>query len=113
MRRSSTPSYRAQGLEDLVHLHNLDVSTELKRFFEENGHMLFKLVFLDIGLHSVVAESIRHFWPRITPGGILILDHYSHEFAPGETRAVRDLLPNVEFKQFPFGWMPAAYAIKK
>jgi hypothetical protein len=60
----------------------------------------------------VVAKSIELFWPRIVNGGILILDHYSHEFAPGETRAVMELLPNAEFKQFSFGWMPVAYTIK-
>jgi hypothetical protein len=104
---------KAQGLENALHIHNLDATKELKPFFEENNHLQFKLVFLDIGIYDVVAESIRNFWPRMTPGGILLLDHYSFEMAPGEIRAVRDLLPNVKFRQFPFGWMPVAYAIKE
>lgn len=104
---------KAQGLENILHIHNLDVTKELGHFFEENNYMQFKLVFLDCGIYEVIAESIKHLWSRVTPGGILLLDHYSFELAPGEMRAVRDLLPHVKFKQFPFGWMPVAYAIKE
>lgn len=105
----------ANNLENLVHIHNLDATKELGPFFKrpENTHLQFKLVFLDCGIYDVVAESIKHFWSRLTPGGILLLDHYSFEQAPGEMRAIRELLPSVKFKQFPFGWMPAAYAIKE
>lgn len=104
---------RAQGLEHTVHLHNLNVVTGLKGFLETNNHIQFKLVFLDCGVFDVVAASIREFWPRMTVGGVLIVDHYSHEFAPGETRALRELLPNAKFRQFPFGWMPVAYTVKE
>ncbi len=101
-----------QGLERSLHVHNLDVATQLDAFLSENQHLMFKLVFLDCGIYDVVAAAIRGFWSRMVPGGVLILDHFSHEFAPGEARAVRELLPGIAFKQFPFGWMPVAYAVK-
>lgn len=104
---------QVQGLENIVHLHNLDAAKELPEFFDKNNHLQFKLVFIDCGLYDVVSECLRHFWDRITPGGILLLDHYSFELAPGEMRAIRDVLPHVKWKQFPFGWMPCAYAIKE
>ena len=44
---------------------------------------------------------------------MLLIDHYSFELAPGEMRAIREVLPHVKWKQFPFGWMPCAYAIKE
>jgi hypothetical protein len=103
---------RAQGYENSVHIHNIDIAEELGSFFEENPHLQFKLVFLDCGVYDVVSASIEHFWPRMTKGGIMIFDHYSHEFAPGEMRAIREFLPNAEIKAFPFGWMPAAYIVK-
>jgi len=104
---------RIQDLEGIVHIHNLEVTTQLKAFLDEQQHLLFKLVFLDCGIHDVVAASIEALWPRLVPGGVLVLDHYSHEFAPGEARAVRNLLPHAVFRQFPFGWMPTAYAVKE
>ena len=103
---------RAQGLDNIVHIHNIDITTQLEDFFKDNKHILFKLVFLDCGIYDVVAKSIEFFWPRLVTGGVLILDHFSHEFAPGETRAVMEMLPETEFKQFSFGWMPVAYTIK-
>jgi len=68
---------KVQGLDNIVHLHNLDASKELPLFFKENNHLQFKLVFLDCGLYDVVSECLKTFWDRITPGGMLILDHYS------------------------------------
>lgn len=104
---------RLQDLDGIVRIHNLDVAGQLKSFLDERQHMMFKLVFLDCGIHDVVAAGIENFWPRLVPGGVLVLDHYSHEFAPGEARAVRNLLPHAVFRQFPFGWMPTAYTVKE
>lgn len=106
---------RANNLENIVHIHNLDASKELPDFFNrnENKHLEFKLVFIDCGIYGVVSECIKHFWNRLTPGGIMVLDHFSFEQAPGEMRAIREFLPNVKFQKFSFGWMPAAYAIKE
>jgi hypothetical protein len=96
-----------------LHLHNLDASKDLPAFFEQHVHLQFKLAFIDCGIYNVVSECLKHFWNRLTPGGMLLLDHYSFELAPGEMRAIRDILPHVKWKQFPFGWMPCAYAIKE
>lgn len=104
---------KVQGLDNIVHLHNLDASKDLPDFFETNYHLQFKLIFIDCGLYEVVSECLKYFWDRLTPGGILILDHYSFELAPGEMRAIREVLPNVKWKQFPYGWMPCAYVIKE
>ena len=104
---------KVQHLENILHLHNVDATKDLPVFFANHVHLQFKLVFIDCGIYDVVSECLKHFWERITPGGILLLDHYSFELAPGEMRAIRDVLPNVKWKQFPFGWMPCAYAIKE
>lgn len=103
----------SQGLDNIIHMHNLDATKDLPEFFENHPHLQFKLIFLDCGIYDVVSESLKHFWNRLTPGGILIIDHYSFEMAPGEMRAIREVLPHVKWKQFPFGWMPCAYAIKE
>jgi predicted O-methyltransferase YrrM len=104
---------KAQGYDNILHLHNLDASKDLPEFFNNHVHLQFKLVFIDCGIYEVVKECLKHFWDRLTPGGMLILDHYSFELAPGEMRAIRDVLPEVKWKQFDFGWMPCAYAIKE
>jgi hypothetical protein len=68
---------------------------------------------VDCGIYEVVASSIKNFWPRMTCGGIMIFDHYNHEVAPGESRAIDELIPNAKMRCFPFGWMPTAYVVKE
>ncbi len=102
----------AQQLEHIVHIHKLDLRTGLAQFFDKNRYMQFKLVFLDVGLYDVVTSCLQHFWPRLTSGGVMIFDQFNHELAPGETRAVKEFMPEAKIKSLPFGWMPTAYVIK-
>lgn len=102
-----------QGLQAWLFLHRIDVKTELKGFFEENSHLQFKLIMLDAGDYEIVASSIREFWPRLSTGGIMIFDQFNHEAAPGETKAIKKLLPeDAVIRTFPNGWMPTAYVVK-
>jgi len=102
-----------QGLQRYVMLHKMNILESLGPFFKENPHLQFKLVFLDAGDYDVVANCIQEFWPRLTNGGILILDQFNHEVAPGESMAARDFLPkDCVIRTFNNGWMPTAYVIK-
>ena len=107
-----TSLIEAQQLQHCVRIHALDVATELDAFFSEFPHLQFKLVFLDAGMYSVVKAALPHFWERLNVGGYLILDQYNFEVAPGETAAVREILPDVQVRTFTFGWMPSAYIVK-
>jgi predicted O-methyltransferase YrrM len=103
---------QAQKLNNIVHIHKLDLVTELKPFFAKNNYMQFKLVFLDAGQYDIVMSCLENFWPRLTSGGIIIFDQYNHETSPGETRAVKEFMPDAKIRTFPFGWMPTAYVVK-
>ena len=50
-------------------------------------------------------------WPRISVGGILILDHFSFESTPQEKIIVRKHIKNHKVQQLPFSG-PAAYIQK-
>jgi hypothetical protein len=102
-----------QGLDNIVCIHNVDVTKDLPLFFNTNSHLRFKLVFVDCGIYDVVHGAIKDLWPRLTSGGVMAFDHYSHEVAPGETRAIDELLPGAKLKSFSFGWMPTAYVVKE
>jgi len=102
----------AQRLNHHVLLHELDLSKDLGQFFADYPHLQFKMVFLDCGLYKVVRHCIEHFWPRLTPGGVLLLDNFNHETAPGETQAVREMLPDLTLRTFPFAQQPTAYIVK-
>lgn len=107
-----TSLIEAQQLNDIIRLHVLDVRSELNAFSEKYPHLQFKIVFLDAGTYDNVKACLPYFWPRIAKGGILILDQYNHELAPGETIAVKEFLPDQEIYTIPNSWMPTAYIIK-
>jgi hypothetical protein len=102
----------AQGLQNMVFIHNLPITKDLDAFARENPHLQYKLVFLDCGIYEVVRCSLEYFWPRLTPGGVMVFDHFNHEVAPGETRAIKECLPDAKIRTSPFGWMPTAYVVK-
>jgi predicted O-methyltransferase YrrM len=86
---------------------------ELEDFFKENPHLYFKIVFLDAGFYDVVKKSLQVLWPRLNPGGVLILDQFGHELSPGEAMAVKEFLPDAEIRTINNSWMPTSYIIKK
>jgi hypothetical protein len=102
-----------QGLDGIVRIHDLDLAKALPAFFERHPHLQFKLVFLDCGYYDVVKACIEAFWPRVTPGGLLVLDNLNHETAPGETQAVRELLPHRRIRSFGFAFQPTSYIVKE
>jgi len=104
---------KCQNLDNICFVHKLNVVTELEDFFNKNPHFYFKIAFLDAGFYDVVKKSIEVLWPRINPGGILILDQFGHELSPGEAIAVKELLPNEKIHTLNNSWMPMAYIIKK
>lgn len=103
---------RVQGLDNIVRVNDLDLANDLPSYFAAHDHLQFKLVFLDCGYYDVVKACIENFWPRLTPGGILLFDNFNHETAPGEARAVRELLPDRPIRTFNFAFQPTAYIIK-
>ena len=64
-------------------------------------------------MYDVMKAAIPLFWDRLIPGGIMVFDQFSHELGPGETIAVRELLPNAKIQTIPNSWMPNAYAVKE
>ena len=104
---------KAQNLENISFIHKMNVIEEMESFLDENKHLQFKIVFLDAGTYDVVKKTLPLLWERLTPGGIFILDQYNHELSPGETMAVREILPNAKVKVLPNIWMPSGYIVKE
>lgn len=101
-----------QDLDNTIKIHNLDARKDFPKFFDEYPHLQFKLIFLDSGTYNVTRASIKALWPRLAKGGIMIFDQYNSEVAPGETKAIKELLPDVKIESLPNSWMPSAFARK-
>lgn len=103
---------KIQGFNNILKIHDIDIVKDLEKFFKKNLHLRFKLVFLDIGINSVLDVAIPLVWKRLVKGGALIFDQYNHELAPGETIAVEKHLKGKKIRTIKNSWMPNAYVIK-
>ena len=56
------------------------------------GHTQFCFVHLDCDLYSAYQQCLYHFYPRMTSGGIILLDEYNDPPWPGCNKAVDEYL---------------------
>lgn len=104
---------KMQEIDNILKIHKMDLTKDCPTFFEKNKHLKFKLVMMDAGLYEVMKNALPWFWKHLAVGGVLILDQYSHEFAPGETMAVNEIIPEAVVRTIPNSWMPNAYIVKE
>ncbi len=50
----------------------------------------FCFVHVDVDLYEPTLESVRFFYPRLSPGGMIICDDYGCSTCPGATRAMNE-----------------------
>ena len=46
--------------------------------------------FLDGDFYESILDSLKLVWPRMSPGGVVLIDDYGREALPGASRAVHD-----------------------
>lgn len=100
-------------LEDVAILVKLDITKQLEKFIKKKPWLEFKYAFLDCGSSDVLHSSMKIIWPRISKGGILVLDHYGSESTPAEKEIVKKYIGNNKVLQLSFSSHPAAYIHKK
>lgn len=79
--------FRALGLSDRI--------TPVPGFFEQTLPTLkgnFCLAFIDCDLRASVEYCARELWPRLVPGGQMLVDDYNAEGWGGAALGVRDFL---------------------
>ena len=55
--------------------------------FSEVADRSFAFVHIDVDLHDPTLEALKFFYPRLTPGAILVCDDYGFTSCPGATLA--------------------------
>lgn len=57
--------------------------------------------FLDGDFYESIRDSLRLVWPRMQPGGTILVDDYGREALPGAERAVKEFLQGKNFAAQP------------
>ena len=89
-----------------------DITKTIPAYLEKNPDLKISLLNLDADLYEPSVTILENFYPKLSKGGVLILDDYG--VFPGETKAADDYFKdmNIEIKKFPFSNTPS-YLIKQ
>lgn len=60
--------------------------------FSDVEELQFSFVHIDVDLHQPTGDSIAFFYPRMTAGGVILVDDYGFTSCPGATKAVDEFL---------------------
>jgi O-methyltransferase len=73
--------------------------------FPEVADKTFSFVHVDVDLEVPTADSIAFFYPRLSPGGVLVCDDYGSITCPGATRVFDEFMADKPEKvmQMPVG----------
>lgn len=67
-----------------------DVRQTIPHFAAERPEFKISLLHLDLDVYEPTRTALEHFFPRMVPGGLIVLDDYGT--VPGATRAVDEFL---------------------
>ena len=100
-----------KGLNKHIDLIEGDITETVPAYVKANPELKISLLNLDTDIYEPAVTILEHLYPKITKGGILMLDDYGTH--PGETKAVDDYFHNkdVEIKKFSFAMTPC-YIVK-
>lgn len=94
-----------------VDLFKGDICQTVPEYIKERPDLKISFLNLDVDVYEPSITALEHLYPRLSKGGVLILDDYN-EF-PGETRAINDYFrdKNVTICESEIGTKPF-YIIK-
>ena len=94
-----------------------DARLTIPMYCEENPGLRLSMIHIDVDIYEPVKVALENLYPRLLPGGVLVLDEFAHKDWPGESLAVERCfkengwrLPKLQ----TFGWVgtPTTYLIK-
>ncbi len=103
---------RKKGCDQRVDLVKGNILETVPEYVAKNPQMRIALLNLDTDVYEPAVTILEHLYPRIVPGGVLVLDDYGT--FPGETKAVDDFFRGrgEKIQRFSFCETPC-YIIKE
>lgn len=100
-----------KNADTLVELVKGDITRTVPRYVKDHPELRISLLNIDVDIYEPAVTILKHLFPRVVPGGIVLLDDYG--VFPGETKAVEEYFSsqNVQIKKLPYSMTPS-YIIK-
>ena len=103
---------KRKGLEKNIKLIKGDITETVPKYLKSNPKLKISLLNLDVDFYEPSMSILKNFYPRLSKGGILMLDDYG--IWDGETMAADEYFAGkkIKIKKSPFSQTPS-YIIKK
>lgn len=100
-----------KNVDTFVELVKGDITKTVPRYVKDHPELRISLLNIDVDIYEPAVTILKHLFPRVVPGGIILLDDYG--VFPGETKAVEEYFSsqNVQIKKLPYSMTPS-YIIK-
>ena len=100
-----------KGLQRNVELVQGDITKTIPKYLKKHPELRISILNLDTDIYEPAVTILENLFPRISKGGILLLDDYGT--FPGETIAVEEYFKGkkINIKKLPFSMTPA-YVVK-
>ena len=69
------------------------------RFAEIQDHR-FAFAHIDVDLYQPTRDSLEFMFPRLLPGGAIVVDDYGYSQFPGAQKAVNEFLESTDYHMF-------------
>ncbi len=103
---------KKKGIDEQVYLIEGDIRVTVPEFLRKNPDLKISLLNLDVDLYEPSVIILEYLYPRLSMGGILLLDDYGK--FPGESKAVDEYFSGkeVQIRKMPFSQWPY-YIVKE
>lgn len=79
-------------LQDSIEIHKGLIEGTLLDLLAKQQEISFSFVYCDVDLYNATLIILNSIHPRLSKGGIIVLDEWNYSNFPGETKAVREFL---------------------
>ncbi len=95
-----------------------NVQDTVPQYCKDNPGLRISFLHLDIDIYEPVSVCLEYLYPRVVPGGIIVLDEYAHQDWPGESAALEHYFTKQGWNPpalQTFGWVgtPTVFFIKE
>ena len=75
-----------------------DVAVTIPKYCKENPGLRISMLHLDIDVYDPVSVALEQLYPKVVPGGLVVLDEFAHIDWPGESMAMKDVFEEKGWK---------------
>ncbi|NOQ31393.1 MAG: macrocin-O-methyltransferase [Helicobacteraceae bacterium] len=108
---------RFVGWKKRIELIEGDVEKTIPEFVSKNPGLRISLLHFDIDMYNPTMTGLKHLFPLVVKGGVIIFDEYGILEWSGESSALEKYMDengfDYEIKKFPWNNVPGGYIVKK